>query len=112
MHVLLHIEKIFKFLPIYHVGVTYKYGPFRRRFDFHPKNLNIPIQGKRRTINLGRSKRNPIQVFLHEKKLEKKYFLTQNDCRHYTDKLLDYSLESHPDVINLVSLDSIYNNIS
>uniref|UniRef100_A0A6C0F7L3 PPPDE domain-containing protein n=1 Tax=viral metagenome TaxID=1070528 RepID=A0A6C0F7L3_9ZZZZ len=111
MHVLLHIEKIFKFLPIYHVGVTYQYGPFKRRFDFHPKRLNIPIQGQRKTLNLGRSKRNPLQILHHEKQIKKNYFLTQNDCRHYTDDLLNYSLDSPPDVINLSSLHSIYSTI-
>ena len=57
METQLHIERIVKGLPIYHVGVTYKVGPLKKRYDFHPKRFQIGIQGVRKTINIGKTKK-------------------------------------------------------
>lgn len=94
MEVVLHIEQIFKKIPIYHVAVGYKVGPLKTRFDFHPKErFAISVTGNRRVHKLGKTKKNIIQVLAHENKMNKNYFLFFNDCRHYSNNLMEFSLE-------------------
>jgi hypothetical protein len=92
MEVLLHVEQIFKRIPIYHVGVGYKIGPLRTRFDFHPKErFAVAITGRRKVISLGKTKKNLPQILNYEKKLNKNYFLFFNDCRHYSNQILEFT---------------------
>lgn len=100
MKTILHVEQIFNNIPIYHVAVTYKLGPFARRFDFHPKRCRISVSGKRHSIPIAQTYRNPFEIALHEKSLNKQYILLFNDCRHYTQEMLRFSLVDCPDVIN------------
>lgn len=112
METQLHIERIIRGLPIYHVGVTYKLGPLKKRFDFHPKRMQFGIQGTRKTINLGKSKRNALEILNFEKTIhDKNYFLLVNDCRHYTKRLLEFSLDDPLDVINLFTLHNLFSNL-
>ena len=108
MNVTLHVEQIFKRLPIYHVGITYSYGPFKKRYDFHPRRASVGIHGKRKDINIGKSNKNIAQVVMHEKTMSKDYFLFTHDCRHYAKELLDYSTDIDIDVVNVLSLHNMF----
>lgn len=110
MNVTVHVEQIFKHMPIYHVGVTYSCGPFRKRYDFHPKRFRIGIDGNRRQIHIGKTTRSPVDILLHERRMNKDYFLFARDCRHYTRDLIQYSTDSTLDVVNILSLHHLYNN--
>ena len=110
MNVTLHVEQIFRRLPIYHVGVTYSYGPFKKRYDFHPRRTRVGINGKRKDFHIGKTKRNPIEILLHEQGMNKDYFLFAHDCRHYTRELLEYSMDNDIDVVNVLSLHNLYNS--
>lgn len=109
MNVLLHIEEIRKGLPIYHVGITYKYGPFQKRYDFHPRTRAIASNGYKKTINVGKLKKNPLHVLNYESELhERNYLLFVNDCRHYTQKLINYSTDTTLDVVNILELYKLF----
>ncbi len=104
--VLLHIEEIFPRLPVYHVGVGYNVGPFRTRYDFQPdRGWAVPIHGTKKKIYLGKSKKNIFEVYNFQKKLKKqKYFLGFQDCRHFSQNLLDFSYKEPVDVVNPLGL--------
>ena len=38
------------------------------------------------------------------------YFPFAHDCRHYTKELIDYSMDSDVDVVNIMSLHNLYNS--
>lgn len=107
----IHIEEIFPRLPVYHVGVGYNVGPFRTRFDFHPHiPWSFPVQGTRKSLTLGKSKKNIFEVYNFQKKLKKqKYFLGFQDCRHFSQNLLDFSYKEPIDVVNPLNLYMLFN---
>lgn len=113
MNILLHVEEIIPYIPVYHVSIGYKLGPFHRRFDFHPKSkFELPVKGRHKIITLGRSKKNFCKVLKFESKLDKNYILGFNDCRHFSQKLIDYSYDDgeHIDIINMSNLYRYFNN--
>jgi hypothetical protein len=115
MHVQLHVEQIFKKVPIYHVAVGYKVGPLSARFDFHPKErLTISVTGNRRVVSLGKTNKNIMQVLNHEQSVNKNYFLFINDCRHYSNNLIKYSLPKNKQIntLNPIKLHLLYTQAS
>lgn len=115
MHVQLHVEQIFKKVPIYHVAVGYKVGPLSARFDFHPKErFAISVSGNRRVVSLGKTDKNIMQVLSYEQSMNKNYFLFLNDCRHYSNSLIDYSLPKSQRIntLNPIKLHLLYNQAS
>ena len=58
MKVFIHVEEIFPRVPVYHVGVSYKWGPIKFRYDYQPeKGWNIPVMGRTKKVELGKSKK-------------------------------------------------------
>ena len=114
MEVLLHMEEILgRGVPVYHVAMGYRLGPFSRRFDFHPTNGNnmrkVLRAGDRRVVRLGRTRRTMREVVSFENGLDKRYFLALNDCRHYTQRMLDFSIEErNPKLTDLGTLRRLF----
>ena len=110
MKVFIHVEEIFPRVPVYHVGVGYKWGPIKFRYDYHPKKgWNIPGMGRKNEIVIGKSKKNIFEVYSFQKKLqEQKYFLGFRDCRHFSQKLLDFSYTEDYNVINMFNLHELF----
>ena len=58
MKVVIHVEQIIPRIPVYHVGVGYRWGPLQMRYDYQPeKGWGLPVIGPRREIVLGKSKK-------------------------------------------------------
>jgi len=111
MKVVLHVEEIFPRVPIYHVAVGYKWGPFYKRYDFHPKVFQVPTRGRKKSVSLGNSRKDPLSIAVHELGVNKTYFLGINDCRHYSQDLLDYTFkEDAPDVVNVLRLQEYFSS--
>jgi len=110
MKVFIHIEEIFPRVPLYHVGVGYKWGPIKFRHDFHPEQgWGVRARGRMRKVELGKSKKNIFEVYSFQKKLqEQKYFLGFRDCRHFSQELLDFSYVEDYNVINVFNLHELF----
>lgn len=111
MNILLHVEEIIPYIPVYHVAVGYRFGPFHKRFDFHPKSrFGVPVRGRKKVVKLGKSNKNICKVLKFQSKLDKNYVLGFNDCRHFSQKLIDYSYDNNLDIINITNLHRYFNN--
>lgn len=110
MKLLIHVEEIIPRVPVYHVGVGYKIGPLRFRYDYQPeKGWGVPVMGRKRVVDLGSCKKNIFEVHSFQKKLqEQKYFLGFRDCRHFSQKLVEYSSDTGMNVVNLFNLNNLF----
>ena len=107
--VILRVEKIFKKIPIYHVGLTYKCGPLTiKNIDFHPRTRGKNVVGERKQIHIGNSNKSIFDILIFEHAMNKDYFLLFNDCRHYSQELLDFSIEEKYDVVNMFYLHRLF----
>jgi hypothetical protein len=106
MKVFIHVEEIFPRVPVYHVGVGYKWGPFKKRYDYQPdKGWVVPVTGRKETIEIGKSTKNIFEINRFQKELqEQKYFLGFRDCRHFSQDLIQYSCDNYVNVINMFNL--------
>ena len=110
----LHIEQIFPLLPIYHVAVSFKAGPFRKRYDFHPARRKIDNKTKparTHSIKLGTPKVSPWKLRSLDRGIDTNYMLFINDCRHFTKAVIDRSkCGMYIDITNMFVLHHIFVN--
>ena len=112
MNVYIHLERFRAHVPIYHVAVSYSCGPFKKRYDFHPRRSIININGEKRTVFVGKCKRNPFEIVQYEQNMDQNYSLFTHDCRHYTQELLNYSLDDKLDITNVLSVHNLFENLN
>ena len=106
MRVYVHLEELLgRGVPVYHVAVEYRLGPLTRRFDYGPwrggkKKRGGSTRGRSREVCLGRCKRGIGEVYTLEQQLAgRAYVLMVNDCRHYSNAMVQYSVdEEAPDL--------------
>jgi hypothetical protein len=113
MRAYVHIEELLgRGVPVYHTGVEFRAGPFRRRFDYG-KQWGGRAKGRGRCVYIGETRRSPMEIAQYEMELSRRtYFLLRNDCRHHSEELLRYALDDDtapPRLTNQLELWRLFN---
>lgn len=114
MKILLHIEQLLNPLPVYHVAVQCG----QKRYDFHPRNVNIPRflvsrmkRCPRKIIHIGNTDKtiNEIDNFVNLH-CNKDYMFPVYDCRHYTQSVIMYVTNKDINLTDPIFLHDLFHN--
>ena len=108
LKVYLHIEQLFKFTNIYHVGITFKSIYKEIRYDIVGLDLinrSVISEFKlNKTIFWDYSFKTINEVIKYESNMKFNYVLGINDCRHYVRNLTTWACNNPSPVWKLKNL--------
>lgn len=93
--VYIHLEQLFAYTNIYHIGITYKTIYYKVRFDIGTfERYNIALFKNKRKVKKifwGYSNKTFNEILNYENNMKYKYRLGIYDCRHYVRDLTNWS---------------------